>query len=1142
MRKKLLRLLWVAPVAMLLFAGSAIAQSTGTIVGVVTDAASGKPVAGALIIATSKSLQGEQTAVTGTKGDYTLVSLPPGIYTLNAQLAGYKPATRGEINLRVDFTIRANIAIVPEAVQMEEQVVKTGLSAPAVNVGSAEAGTIVSKEFMASVPTSRTFEQVATIAPTAVRDAYGVSFAGATSPENNYIIDGLRVSDPSVGTLGTNLLTNFVDQLDVKVGSFMPEYGYSSAGIINTVTKSGGNEFHGSIWGNITPGFFTPSTPAISNAGQALALQSTPYKGSYNTDFGFELGGPIAKDKVWFYVGFAPQFGYTANTRYVQSRNAAVAGSPSITVPVSSTTPNAASGAGTWLADQYGQFVMSPVAGTEQDWTSGFNRYFGIAKLTWLINENNNVWASFNTQPTNTYGAAGFSGNASAVTVNSDSNTTNATLNYTGKFLDKHLLAEVHAGWYNNTLTYNNQTLGGVGTLTTPNTSWRTSRPLTFFADLPAGVSCATGACVVTNYATGGIGYYDNPKNNRYAGNAALTALFDLAGQHQLKGGAQIEYSTYDNDRHYTGNAALRVRNSSTSNSNFNSVQIFRAYGNLDPNQYKAGSTIQSASWCTSITTDANGNKVCVNPGGVDPSIVATSSATTNTWTNGFYLQDSWTIANVLTLNFGVRLDTQKMQSPTWQAVDATSPVLNITNEWAPRVQAIWDFTGTGRGKVSANWGMYYESIPLDMALRAFGAEQQIRGAYKYSTCTGVIDPKANPGFNGLAQCAGSVYGNAQGAGIGAGLPGGGNIATLPAVSLGNQFALTSTFYSPLAPDLKGMYTQQFGGGVQYEVLQDLTVGVDYLGRRVGNIIEDMSSDDGSNYFIANPTVSQPWTVAAGPYKDITLNPMNAAGLSASSGNIYTVNWPAPTRSYDAFSVTVNKLFSKKWLAQASYTWSSLRGNFPGLFRAENGQLDPNITSEYDLVSLLGNKSGPLNGNRANQIKLAGSYNATLSPEVTLVPSINFQAFSGAPVSATGCHPLYGCGEAYILPRGVVGDLNWTIQADLGAKLIWAIAGPYTLQFSLDIFNVLNMQTVQNVDMLYANGSADFLVPIQGAQCSSKTSATAKNPITALQAACPDLPYLQTIDGRRPTVNLNFGRPVSYQSPISARFGVQLSF
>ncbi len=306
MRKKLHYLLRLAPVAVLLCAGIASAQVTGQIVGQVTDAASGKPVAGALVIATSPALQGESTAVTDAKGEYTLTTLPPGKYKVAAQLSGYKPTERTDIVLRVGYTLRANLSIIPEAVQMEEQVVKTGL-APVVNIGTAEAGTIVSKEFLSSIPTARTYENVATIAPTAQRDFYGISFAGASSPENNYIIDGLRVSDPALGTLGTNLLTNFVDQLDIKVGSFMPEFGYSSAGIINTVTKSGGNEFHGSIWGNLTPGFFTPALPAIGTNGDGLASYSSPYKGSYAADFGVEVGGPIVKDKLWFYAGFAPQ-------------------------------------------------------------------------------------------------------------------------------------------------------------------------------------------------------------------------------------------------------------------------------------------------------------------------------------------------------------------------------------------------------------------------------------------------------------------------------------------------------------------------------------------------------------------------------------------------------------------------------------------------------------------------------------------------------------------------------------------------------------------------------------------------------------------------------------------------------------------
>jgi hypothetical protein len=250
-------------------------------------------------------------------------------------------------------------------------------------------------------------------------------------------------------------------------------------------------------------------------------------------------------------------------------------------------------------------------------------------------------------------------------------------------------------------------------------------------------------------------------------------------------------------------------------------------------------------------------------------------------------------------------------------------------------------------------------------------------------------------------------------------------------------------------------------------------------------------------------------------------------------------------RDYDAFSITLNKLFSKRWLAQASYTWSSMRGNYAGLFRTEDGQLDPNLSADFDLISLLGNGTGPLGLNRTHQIKAAGSYNATLSPDVTLVPAVNFKALSGLPQSAYAIQPIYNQPIANLVPRGMAGNLDWTYQLDMGAKVIWALSGPYTLQFSLDIFNILNMQTAQWTNQTYTLDSAN---PMNGAQCSSKNAITSRNPIAALQADCPDLPYARTTDGRRVGVNLNYGQPTAgtlfgaYQAPISARFGVQLSF
>jgi hypothetical protein len=1139
MRKTLNRLLRVAPIALLLWAGVASAQSaTGTLTGVVTDAATGKAVAGALVIATSPALQGEQTAITDGGGNYLITLLPPGRYKVAVQLQGYKPAERTDITLRVDFTLRANIAIVPEAVQMDEQVVKTGM-APVINIGSADAGTVVSREFLSTVPTSRTYEGTAIVAPTAQRDYYGISFAGATSPENNYIIDGLRVSDPSYGTLGTNLLSNFVEQLDLKVGQFMPEYGYSSAGIINTVTKSGSNEFHGSIWGNITPGILSPASPATWRNGEAIASYSSPYKGSYDADFGVEVGGPIVKDKLWFYAGFAPRLTYNARTLYYQSR-----------------TPSAANPA-VAARDAFGQYVMSAI-GADQVYGSGQDTYYGIAKLTFLINENNTLALAANTQPTHGYGQIGSNGNPSALTQDYNQNSTNATLRYNGKFFDKHLLVDAVVGYYDAPFKDNAITVAGVNTHVAPSIQWRDSQRLQNFNPAVASLCPSTAGspgtnvgCFVQNYFTGGWGYTNaDLSNTRWAGNVSLTGLFSLGGQHQLKAGAQIDYSTYDNDRFYTGGVAWRAYGRASSiggaATGRDTFFMYRSYGETLP-PFISGTRGQS--W----------QSVPGNVGGPnhDPTQPGHSVAQTNTWANGYYIQDSWTIANVLTLNFGVRLDTQNMKAPSYEAQDPTTPTFDISNMWAPRVQAIWDFTGTGRGKVQGSWGRYYEAIPLDAALRGFGAERQVRGGYQMSTCNNVGTGTNYAG--GTNQLAGATNSSADPArqcpnvyGLGVGEGPGPNNATVPLTSLqsalgvGRGFSYTSIAYSPVAPDLKGQYTDQFGGGIQYEILQDLSIGFDYLGRRLGNIIEDMSSDDGNNYFIANPSVSSPWVGGPGPYQGVTLNPKQAAGADLGQGLVYAVNWPAPKRTYDGFTVSMNKTFSKRWLANVSYTYSVLQGNFPGLFRSENAQLDPNITSEYDLVSLLGNKTGPLAGNRTNQIKAYGSYTHPISPTVTLVGGLGMTAMAGQPVGVLGAHPLYGAGESYLLPRGFAGNLPWTVNLDLSGKVQWNISGPYTLSFMLDIFNVLNLQAKQSVDQIYTQ---DFLNPAQGAACSSKDAISQQNVRQALAADCPDLPYLRTLDDRQPTPNLNYGQPQTdpaggpaYQLPIRVRLGVALSF
>jgi len=158
------------------------------------------------------------------------------------------------------------------------------------------------REAVASLADARNFEAVATSIPGVKGDQYGFSVGGSGSPESNYIIDGVNVTDPAFGTQGSTLIQDFVQEVDIKTGGYQAEYGRATGGIINVVTKSGGNEFHGSVFVNWSP--YEAERRPVGRVANAI---SSSVKQNFNLDFGAELGGPIIKDKLWFFAGFAPQ-------------------------------------------------------------------------------------------------------------------------------------------------------------------------------------------------------------------------------------------------------------------------------------------------------------------------------------------------------------------------------------------------------------------------------------------------------------------------------------------------------------------------------------------------------------------------------------------------------------------------------------------------------------------------------------------------------------------------------------------------------------------------------------------------------------------------------------------------------------------
>src|SRR5439155_20862794 len=120
-------------------------------------------------------------------------------------------------------------------------------------------------------------------------DTFGVSISGTTSTENSYVVDGTSVNNPSTGTIGSGMSLEFVKELNVISGGYMPEYGRSTGGILNVVTKSGSNEFHGSVFAYYSPGALEGTRKAIVRDGQTV--QTTQFLG-YIGDVGADIGGP----------------------------------------------------------------------------------------------------------------------------------------------------------------------------------------------------------------------------------------------------------------------------------------------------------------------------------------------------------------------------------------------------------------------------------------------------------------------------------------------------------------------------------------------------------------------------------------------------------------------------------------------------------------------------------------------------------------------------------------------------------------------------------------------------------------------------------------------------------------------------------
>ncbi len=1044
-------LLWVVVV---LASVTGRAEERSVITGTVTDAETGQPIVDVIVTATSPVLSGEEIVVTDPVGHFRIAELPPGLYTLKFEKEGYGAYSRAAIEVQPDRHVRMTIQLVSRPEDLE-----LGWDGPPLidlSVHGATQTFSISYERvgLASLRSDafgvQTAESLALLAPQVRSDPFGLGIAGAQSAENRYLLDDVSTNDPLSGRNGLQLPLEFLEEAAVITSGETAEYGKHGGGVLRLTGKSGSNELQGSVWGTWAPGVLAGQTPRVTDNASSIAFHETPW----NTfDIGATVGGPIIKDKLWFFVGVSPSLSRTQQARSLRRFLLN-------------------SDATDFQYDAHGDLRTEALPNTTTSQFSDARALRAIGRLTYLINSDHNFDLTVVSAPSSTTQPSALTTPQNRIAWNGGgtetTNTTLVSLRGHFGFLDKHLLGDVIVGWFHRDSDFLPNDGSRPGS-TDPQSAYGAPRvelrrsnaddrfgvtspysvnDLETFNPTAAALCEPVGArstrlvtvrgqsrvlfaCPATGQF-GGIGAFTTSNADRFQGRASLLWRFSAFGHHAATAGFELEHLRATITRGTSGGVSLVE---SLTGSRFDDTHQLGSFTGPDE-------------------------------------AVRTSLVTSHpsSWNVGAFVQDSWSIADLVTLNVGLRYDTQQLFTSNGELG------LSLANQLSPRVGLVYDPTQEGRSRLYAGFSTYFQSMPLELADRAHADSSGFRFRHERSACDPLKD------FNQVfAQCndpqtyqpvnrlLGDAYGvNAAG------------------TMVGSRRAAVD-------PNLQPQSTSELVVGGEYRVLPDGTLSLVYTKRWLTFAIEQLSLDEGGSTFLGNP----------------------GYGLASA--------FPKAARDYDAVTALFAKRFSDRWLAQASYTFSSLRGNVG----------DPS-------ANLLGNRTGPLDADHTHVLKVFGAKEFQLTPRLFLMVGLTYLGQSGAPINVLTSQSL-------VLPRGAGGRLPFLHEIDARLAMTYALTKHTQFQLSVDLFNLFNFQAVTSVDSTLSHAD---LLPFQApAGIDARTAACLAG---TNQPQCPAnglLPLKEydpltgaVVNASSAQLNSNFKQPTGYQPPLSVRFGARFSF
>lgn len=859
--------------------------TTSTLLGTVLDP-SGAAVGGVKVTATSAGTGIHREVSTDSNGDYVIPLLQPGKYVVTAEAPGFRAITRSGISIDIAAPVRIDFSM--EVGDLKQTINVTG-TPPPIQSDSATLGTLVNEKAVQDLPLNgRNFVNLVRLSAGAKdgvpnglsggnrntdrRRPSSVSINGQHEIYNNFLIDGMDDNERFIGTIVDKPSVDALAEFKVMTNAYSAEFGRTAGGVINMVTKSGTNDFHGTAYE-----FFRNEALDARNFFSA----SGPKPEYRQNQFGGSVGGPIQKTRTFFFADYerfknAQGITYVSNVPTAAMRQFDFAGVNPIFDPSSlRANPSAPGGyvRSKFPGDQIPASRIDPVAARMLQFyplpmTGGLNNNFvyspnknqrddtGDLRVDHQLSPNQSMYArysindTYTTVPTPLPFVDGFATSGSDVqsgTTNQRSQ--NLHLNYVN-ILRPNLVLEAKAAYTRFSLA---------------SLKWNIDKDVSQQIGLP-GInvdvdSSGLPVIVIPGFRQlGDTGYgLELIKDNTFQYVANLSYVH---GSHSVKTGVNIirrQISPFE---------------SPTPSGQFN----FNSNFTNDPTGAVSGSGNALASFLLGLPASTTRSKYLIEPG---TRAIETAS----------FMQDDWRVNGRLTLNLGLR----------WEYF---SPFTEVANRISNVDLATGKIIIAGQDGVSRTAGVpkrYDNFGPRFGFAYTIGSKTVVRGGYGlsyYALHLGSISAMRNPPFVSLLQITATPLNPVNQ--LANGLP-----PPLPVDPLNPTGNLTT-----VAMDVKNPFVHQYNLTVQRELTGELVLSASY----VGVLGRDQYFNSNINQPLPGPGPVQ----ARRPYVSLFPNVQNI-GESHSWG----------TSDYHALQVTLDRRFSRGLNLQSNYTWAHLIDDYP---------------------------------------------------------------------------------------------------------------------------------------------------------------------------------------------------------------------